>query len=141
MDGHNFAKIVRRVWHLAKTISLNREISPTNANVSCREVFRAASGSQDQRIPLRADSLPRQGVEVRHDVYCSECGLLALSAGDDREGGQPDIYKAGVSIFSISNLSFDSSLACSVLIDPRTLLLMVPKVKGLNAPAKSLSPR
>ncbi|KAF5375994.1 hypothetical protein D9757_008850 [Collybiopsis confluens] len=37
----------------------------------------------------------RQGVEVKHDVYCSQCGLLTLSAGDDREGGKSDIYQAG----------------------------------------------
>ena len=53
----------------------------------------------------------RQGVEVRHDVYCSECGLLALSAGDDREGGQPDIFKAGVSIIPLptTTLLYDLS--------------------------------
>ncbi|KIK60081.1 hypothetical protein GYMLUDRAFT_244855 [Collybiopsis luxurians FD-317 M1] len=38
----------------------------------------------------------RQGMEVKHDVYCSECGLLTTSrSNDNSEGGAADIYQAG----------------------------------------------
>jgi hypothetical protein len=39
----------------------------------------------------------RQGDEVMHDVYCSECGLLRAHSRDDAEGGAPNIHVANVS--------------------------------------------
>ncbi|KAF5374594.1 hypothetical protein D9757_010192 [Collybiopsis confluens] len=45
---------------------------------------------------FKALSESRQGMEVKHDVYCSECGILTMSRSrSDIEGGAPNIYEAG----------------------------------------------
>ena len=47
----------------------------------------------------------RQGLENAHDVYCSECGTLTNArSNDDKEGGQPNIYMAGVSTDELDTL-------------------------------------
>lgn len=45
----------------------------------------------------------RQGDEVKHDVYCSECGLIVAHSRDDAEGGAPDIRVAHVSRSSVTS--------------------------------------
>ena len=46
----------------------------------------------------------RQGQENKHDVYCSECGLLTMArTGDQSEGPAANIFRAGV-----SHLPFDA---------------------------------
>ena len=39
----------------------------------------------------------RQGKESVHDVYCSACGVMVARSRNNAEGGQPDIFLAGVS--------------------------------------------
>ena len=39
----------------------------------------------------------RQGKESVHDVYCSACGEMIARSRNNVEGGQPDIFLAGVS--------------------------------------------
>ena len=39
----------------------------------------------------------RQGDEVMHDVYCSECGAVVAYSRDKAEGGAPHISLATVS--------------------------------------------
>ena len=38
-----------------------------------------------------------QGNESVHDVYCSACGVMVARSRNNAEGGQPDIFLAGVS--------------------------------------------
>ena len=38
-----------------------------------------------------------QGKDSVHDVYCSACGVMIARSRNNAEGGQPDIYLAGVS--------------------------------------------
>ena len=38
-----------------------------------------------------------QGKESVHDVYCSACGVMVARSRNNAEGGQPDIFLAGVS--------------------------------------------
>ena len=37
-----------------------------------------------------------QGKESVHDVYCSACGIMIARSRNNAEGGQPDIFLAGV---------------------------------------------
>ena len=37
-----------------------------------------------------------QGKESVHDVYCSACGVMIARSRNNAEGGQPDIFLAGV---------------------------------------------
>jgi len=57
-----------------------------------------ARGVHTKEFIFKALVEGRQGVEPDHDIYCSECGTLTVARSFySREGGQPDIYKAGVS--------------------------------------------
>ncbi|KAF8230009.1 hypothetical protein L208DRAFT_1401213 [Tricholoma matsutake] len=39
----------------------------------------------------------RQGKETMHDAYCSACGVMISRSRNNAEGGEPDIFLAGVS--------------------------------------------